>query len=191
MPSEATARRLPFFRHRSARPVRILSIDGGGIRGIIPAMVLADIERRTGRRISELFDFVTGTSTGGLLALALTLPGQEGQPRCTAYDLVRLYESEGEQVFSRTLWHKVRALGNLVDGKYPIAGIEKVLATYFGEALLSGMIRAGWSPADLLCTARRPERAAIRRPGGADAARPVVGRRSARLPLSRAPHPAG
>ncbi len=42
----------------------ILSIDGGGIRGIIPAMVLADIERRTGRRIAELFDLIAGTSRG-------------------------------------------------------------------------------------------------------------------------------
>ena len=52
----------------------ILSIDGGGIRGIIPAMVLADIERRTGRRIAELFDLIAGTSTGGVLALGLSVP---------------------------------------------------------------------------------------------------------------------
>ena len=51
---------------------RILSIDGGGIRGIIPAMVLKHIEQRTGKRIATMFDFIAGTSTGGILALGLT-----------------------------------------------------------------------------------------------------------------------
>src|SRR5215210_1589295 len=48
---------------------KVLSIDGGGIRGIIPATVLAEIERRTGKLTSEVFDLVAGTSTGGILAL--------------------------------------------------------------------------------------------------------------------------
>ena len=59
----------------------ILSIDGGGIRGIIPAMILAEIERRTGRRIAEMFDLVAGTSTGGVLALGLTIPQDEKSTR--------------------------------------------------------------------------------------------------------------
>jgi len=42
------------------QPIRILSIDGGGIRGIIPAMVLAELERRTGRPICKLFDLIAG-----------------------------------------------------------------------------------------------------------------------------------
>ena len=50
----------------------ILSIDGGGIRGIIPAMLLAHIEHTTQKSVSELFDLVVGTSTGGILACALT-----------------------------------------------------------------------------------------------------------------------
>ena len=58
--------------------MRILAIDGGGIRGIIPALVLAEIEDRTGRRVADLFDLVAGTSTGGILAAALTRPGDEG-----------------------------------------------------------------------------------------------------------------
>lgn len=46
------------------RQIKVISIDGGGIRGIIPAMVLAEIESRTGRPIAELFDLIAGTSTG-------------------------------------------------------------------------------------------------------------------------------
>lgn len=59
----------------------ILSIDGGGIRGIIPAMLLAHIEHTTQKSVSELFDLVVGTSTGGILACALTRSNifQEGR----------------------------------------------------------------------------------------------------------------
>lgn len=57
-----------------ARTWRILSIDGGGIRGIIPAVLLRQMEERTGYQISDLFDFVTGTSTGAIIALGLTTP---------------------------------------------------------------------------------------------------------------------
>ncbi len=51
--------------------MKVLAIDGGGIRGLIPALVLAEIERRTGRRIAEMFDLIAGTSTGGILACGL------------------------------------------------------------------------------------------------------------------------
>jgi len=54
--------------------VKILAIDGGGIRGVIPAVLLAEIEKRTGQPISELFDLIAGTSTGGIPALLLAAP---------------------------------------------------------------------------------------------------------------------
>ncbi|MGB6944850.1 MAG: patatin-like phospholipase family protein, partial [Bryobacteraceae bacterium] len=54
--------------------IKILCIDGGGIRGIIPAVVLAEIERRTARPIAHLFNLIAGTSTGGILAIGLTIP---------------------------------------------------------------------------------------------------------------------
>jgi predicted acylesterase/phospholipase RssA len=120
----------------SKRPLRILSIDGGGIRGILPAMVLADLERRTNRPIIDLFDLIVGTSTGGLVALALSCPNDEGKPRHTARDIVRLYDVEGKRVFSRSVWHKIRSVGALAEGKYPAAGIEGVLQDYFGDAKL-------------------------------------------------------
>lgn len=126
----------PLGHGERPRPVRVLSIDGGGIRGILPAMVLADIERRTGKPIWQLFDLIAGTSTGALMALALSTPGPDDGALHTARDLVRLYEVEGKRVFSRSVWHKVRAVGNLVDGKYPASGMEGVLEECFGEARL-------------------------------------------------------
>ncbi|HEX7049803.1 MAG TPA: CBASS cGAMP-activated phospholipase [Longimicrobiales bacterium] len=116
--------------------IRVLSIDGGGIRGIIPAMVLAEIERRLDRPISEIFHLIAGTSTGGILALGLTVPGPDGKPRYSAQDLVELYEREGGQIFSRSTWHRIRAFGNAADEKYSADGIEGVLKRKFGDARL-------------------------------------------------------
>jgi patatin-like phospholipase/acyl hydrolase len=71
----------------------VLALDGGGIRGIIPATVLNEIDRRCNRRIGEIFDLIAGTSTGGILALALTTPdpANPGEPRYRAEELVSLY----------------------------------------------------------------------------------------------------
>ncbi|HEY0170026.1 MAG TPA: CBASS cGAMP-activated phospholipase [Pyrinomonadaceae bacterium] len=118
---------------------RILSIDGGGIRGIIPALVLAEIERRTGKRVCELFDLIAGTSTGGILALGLAKPRPGGArvPQYAARDLVKLYEDQGGRIFSNSLLHRIFALGNTLDNKYPSGPMEDVLAEYFGDAMLS------------------------------------------------------
>lgn len=50
---------------------RILCLDGGGLKGLILIEVLIYIERQAGRKITELFDWIVGTSTGGIIALAL------------------------------------------------------------------------------------------------------------------------
>lgn len=98
---------------------KVLSIDGGGIRGIIPAMVLAEIERRTGKTTSELFDLVAGTSTGGILALGLTKPGQGGKPEYSAKRLIELYETEGRKIFSIPVWHRIHSAAGVAEEKYP------------------------------------------------------------------------
>lgn len=51
--------------------LRILSMDGGGMKGLATVQMLKEIEKGTGKRIHELFDLICGTSTGGMLAVAL------------------------------------------------------------------------------------------------------------------------
>lgn len=131
---------------------RILSIDGGGIRGIIPATFMAEIERRTQRPIAELFDLIAGTSTGGILALGITVPGDDGRPRYSARDGLRLYEREGPVIFQQTIWQTLSTLANLIDEKYPSAPTEGVLERYFGDARLSDAVT------DVLITAYDIER---------------------------------
>lgn len=112
---------------------KVLAIDGGGIRGLIPAIMLAEIEKRTGRRIADLFDVVAGTSTGGLLALGLTLPGLDGRPRYSAQDMVDLYWQEGSAIFSSSLRYRLMSVWGLAAPRYPSRSIESVLRSYFGQ----------------------------------------------------------
>lgn len=112
---------------------RILSIDGGGIRGLIPALVLAEIEARTGKAIANSFDLIAGTSTGGILALGFSKDNGNGKPQYTASDLAGIYQSRGKEIFSRSLWKGVSSVGGLTDELYSHKGIENVLEEYFGD----------------------------------------------------------
>jgi patatin-like phospholipase/acyl hydrolase len=120
--------------------IRILSIDGGGIRGIIPAMLLAEIERRTQQPIASLFHLVAGTSTGGILALGLTVPRSAGWPPYTAQQFVSMYTQKGRRIFHRSFWRKLFAVDNLAWKKYSCAGMEQVLLEYFGDGRLSDTV---------------------------------------------------
>jgi patatin-like phospholipase/acyl hydrolase len=111
--------------------IRVLSIDGGGIRGIVPALVLAEIERRTEKRTASLFDLIAGTSTGGILACALAKPDALPAER-----LVDLYEQEGPKIFNRTIWQRIHSIEGLADQKYDDDGLEDALNRYLGEARL-------------------------------------------------------
>jgi len=119
---------------------KILSIDGGGIRGIIPATILSEIEKRTQKPISSLFNLIAGTSTGGILALGMVKPDAHGLPAYTAEKGIDLYEKEGSRVFSRDIWHRIHALDNLADERYSAEGVESVLEDYFGDTRLKEAI---------------------------------------------------
>ena len=128
---------LPKLLGGKPQPVRILAIDGGGIRGLLPALVLAEIERLCDKPVAELFDLVAGTSSGALVGLGLVTPNEQGAPKYKAQEIVRLYEVGSARVFSRTMWHQIKAVGNLVDEKYPASGMDEVLHRVFGDTLLS------------------------------------------------------
>ncbi len=138
-----------------ARTIRILSIDGGGIRGLIPATVIERLEARLDRPVSECFHLIAGTSTGGILAAGLSAPAEGGGPRMSGADLVRLYFDEGRRIFHRSLWQGFSSLGGTTDEKYAADGLEAVLEERLGDLDLSRALR------DLLVTSydiehRRP-----------------------------------
>lgn len=108
------------------RPFQILSIDGGGIRGIFPAKFLADIEAKLQQRpdgksrIYEHFDLICGTSTGGIIAIALAL----GIP---AGDIYQLYKNNAKKIFAK----KGGFLRQIRQPQYERAGLEQLIREQF------------------------------------------------------------
>src|SRR3954453_8958629 len=112
--------------------MRVLSIDGGGIRGLIPALVLAEVERRSQKQIFELFDLIAGTSTGGILACALCAPDP-----LPAEQLVALYEGEGPAIFDRSIWQRIRSAEGLLDEKYDSGALDRAPERFLSDKRLS------------------------------------------------------
>jgi len=110
-------------------PYTILSIDGGGIRGLIPAVVCAELEAATGTPISDMFDMIVGTSTGSILATGLARPGDGGEPYWCASDTVDIFHEDGPDIFD------AGALGSLddaVDPRYSLSQLQKPLERRIG-----------------------------------------------------------
>ncbi len=122
---------------------RILSIDGGGMRGLIPAVALAALERSTGRPTREHFDFLAGTSTGAVIAagLAVGIPAER---------IVALYRTRGPELFRRT--PVLSTLRRIVTGRmYDTAALHRMLRDELGGA---ADIRVNDVPVDVLVTAK-------------------------------------
>lgn len=133
-----------------ANYTRILSIDGGGIRGIIPGMVLVRLEEKLKlvsanpqAAISDYFDLFAGTSTGGILSCAHLIPADKNsnRPKYSAQEIVNLYFEKGKDIFDLNLAQKIRSGFGISDEKYNASGIEKALQQYMGNTQLSELIK--------------------------------------------------
>ena len=116
---------------------RVLTIDGGGVRGLIPALVLAELERRTGGPIAEQFDLIVGTSTGSILALGLTRPSNADarRPALAAKDLVALYRDQAARIFPSSLG-PLRYLRRIFRPKFDPSDVEALYRSYFEDVRL-------------------------------------------------------
>ncbi|HLK65157.1 MAG TPA: patatin-like phospholipase family protein [Bryobacteraceae bacterium] len=121
----------------------VLSIDGGGIRGIIPALALQKLEEVTRKPARETFSFVAGTSTGALLASAIAA----GVP---ASHIVHIYSHRLRDIFKPGKpWNTIRQL--TTGHKYDAASLHQVLSEELGAAAHWGL---NDSPIDILLTAK-------------------------------------
>lgn len=82
----------------ASRVRRILSIDGGGVLGTFPASFLAELEEKIDKPIGSYFDLIVGTSTGGIIAIALGLGHK-------ASEILELYEQHGPRIFGGVSSH--------------------------------------------------------------------------------------
>ena len=120
-------------------PFKILAVDGGGIWGVIPALILAAIEEQTKRPISDLFDLLSGTSTGGIIACGLAKPGADGKAEKSANDVVQLYVDDGMTIFPTSFLRGF--VGAIRGAKYDPTGLESTLLQHFGEARLKDALK--------------------------------------------------
>jgi predicted acylesterase/phospholipase RssA len=112
--------------------VKALAIDGGGIRGLIPALVLAEIERRTGRSTASMVDLIAGTSTGGIIACALARPDP-----MSAEQIAALYVEDGPSIFDRTAVKVIRSADGYLDERYDDDGLLAALRRHLGTTRLT------------------------------------------------------
>ncbi|MBL3655530.1 patatin-like phospholipase family protein [Fulvivirga sediminis] len=134
---------------KAKKKVRILSLDGGGIRGVISAFVLKYAEeylqeKAPGTSLSDHFDLIAGTSTGGILTGIYLAPESEGSKRAkfSANDALKFYVDEGFNIFNksqRSSWKRFWGLGNATsfDSTY----LRELLQDKLGDMHMSDLLK--------------------------------------------------
>lgn len=112
--------------------ITMLSVDGGGMAGIIPLQVLAYLEKKTGKPVSELFNVVAGTSTGAIIAASLTQPNAEGKPLNSAQSASDAYQKLGRDLFVSSFWYKLFTVKGIYGPFYDIERVDKGISKYVG-----------------------------------------------------------
>src|SRR3954451_14990364 len=107
---------------------RILSLAGGGLMGAFSASVLATLERTTGRRIVDHFDLITGTSTGGIIAIGLAMGA-------SAEQILQFYLERGASIFppARGVGGWLKTVRNLRRPKFSPEALREAVASVVGD----------------------------------------------------------
>ncbi len=121
------------------KKILILSIDGGGIRGIIPVKVLQYIEKITGQRVTDIFDLFAGTSTGGLIAAGITVRDPYSEFPKPLYNLEfieNIYLNRSSEIFPLTKfqkWYFRKTWSKLISPRYDDKGFNIILEEMFNN----------------------------------------------------------
>lgn len=126
--------------------MRILSVDGGGIRGIISIMILEDIEDRTGKAIHELFDLFCGTSTGGIITAALTASSDGVEPLFSSSDLFDFYTNSMSTIFIQK-YKNLRMIKKIFGPEFSKQIMIDVLSESFGHLKMGDTLKPLIMPA--------------------------------------------
>lgn len=125
---------------------KILSVDGGGIRGLYSSTILEHLEQRFGP-MSDYFDMICGTSTGGLIALCLAL-------KMPSREISKIYADQGDKIFPKRTW-----LGGIIrqilwKGKYSDKPLKEVLEVVFEKKTIADLCNLVCIPSYSLTDAR-------------------------------------
>ena len=128
-------------KRREVERYNILSVDGGGIRGVLPGIWLCELEKRTHKPIACLFDMVAGTSTGAILGASLTLPDTWKGPKYSADEIVKIYTNRGSEVFEKRWTNYLptsQLFGiNFYESQYKDDGRLRIIKEYAGDTRMS------------------------------------------------------
>lgn len=126
----------------------VLSIDGGGMKGIVSAIVLMELEniikKLTGSTkvyLSDYFDLIAGTSTGSILTALLLCPNDDNKPKYTVADALELYKTKGKVMFQTNPLRKIRTINGLIGPKYNNKRLANELQSYFGTVKTSDLLK--------------------------------------------------
>ncbi len=127
------------IHYPTGKRLRVLCIDGGGVRGIFAARILEELEKRTGLPTSKLFDVIVATSTGAIIAAGVTIPSDKdaSQPKFTAHDIVDLYMNKSKSIFGTLLQYRIFGY---YGAKYDAAPLMALLKEKFQDKTLKNLI---------------------------------------------------
>ncbi|KAI3767378.1 hypothetical protein L2E82_17475 [Cichorium intybus] len=135
----------PLQRPTYGNLITILSIDGGGVRGIIPSVILdfleTELQKLDGEnaRLADYFDVISGTSTGGLVTAMLTAPNEENRPIFAAKDITDFYLEHCPRIFphdSNPFGHAEKVIKALSGPKYDGVYLHELVQDLLGDTRL-------------------------------------------------------
>lgn len=115
------------------KPVVVISIDGGGVRGLVPTVMIDAIEKSIGKPITQIGDVFTGTSAGSIVVGLLNLPGTGDKPMFTGEKALELSTQIIKEIFHNSAKRKIRTLGGLAGSKFSAKPLEKYLHQFAGD----------------------------------------------------------
>lgn len=129
------------------RKITLLSLDGGGIRGIISCIILKYIEEQLQQKdhpqakLGDYFDLIAGTSTGGLITALLLCPDEHQKAKFSVTEALALYTEKGASIFDVSFWDKLLNPFGLLKEKIDDTPLEHELAHVFGTLELRHLIK--------------------------------------------------
>ena len=121
--------------------MNILSICGGGVRGLIPLYVLKTIEKRYNKRIVNIFDYYAGSSIGAVIICGMLLSDDGINPKYTCEELYDIIEKMCKKIFSNSFYYRISTMYGYMGAKYSSHNLEKILDEFFGNKKIKDLLK--------------------------------------------------
>jgi len=121
--------------------MNILSISGGGCRGVLCLYLLREIEEKYNKPIAHLFDYFSGSSVGSIIISALLISDDGINPKHTCKDLYGMIETLCKKIFSNTFYHRIKSGYGWIGSKYSTDNLELLLNDFFGNVQLKQLLK--------------------------------------------------